>query len=239
MDKRMKRFVTQGADLTDWQPSTVYPLPEDVAHHVLHVMRMGPGDTLELMDRAQNLVSARLTAEGCLICLDHTTCPPHATRFQIHHGVALIKWPHFEWMLEKVAEIGISELTPLCCERSVIRVRDWETKAERLQKIITQAARQSLNPTPPILHAPMDVRTFVSSCDARSVYFAHPGTYPRLGEIAPSLEGDVRFVIGPEGGFSPQELAYLLSHATPVSLGTNVLRTETAAVACAMTRMLF
>ncbi len=234
----MKRFVTQTADLSDWQPNSVYSLPEDVAHHVIHVMRMGTGDTLELMDRAQNLVSVKIDRDGNVACLSHTTCAASQRRFSIHLGVALIKWPRFEWMLEKVAEAGIARLTPLCCERSVIRVQDWSHKSDRLQKIITEAARQSLNPMPPELCEPQKLQNFVSEAQEH-VYFAHIGNYPPLVKVASEFSGEVRFIVGPEGGFSPEEVAYLSSHATPFSLGSNILRAETAAIACAMTQLLF
>lgn len=235
----MKRFVTQTADLSDWQPDAEYPLPEDVAHHVIHVMRMGAGDTLELMDRAQHLVSAKINREGNVVCLSHTQCTASQRRFSIHLGIALIKWPRFEWMLEKVAEIGIARLTPLCCERSVIKVQDWSHKSERLQKIITEAARQSLNPIPPELCEPQKIQAFVTQGSRNHCYFAHLGDYPRLEDVASGFEGEVRFIVGPEGGFSPEEVVYLSDHATPFSLGAHVLRAETAAIACAMTQVFF
>jgi 16S rRNA (uracil1498-N3)-methyltransferase len=123
-------------------------------------------------------------------------------------------------------------------ERSVIKIQDWTHKSDRLQKIIAEAARQSLNPQPPHLETPKTVREFVANTDKQRTFFAHIGNYPRPSQIIPNLKGEIRFLIGPEGGFSPTETDFLLEHASPISLGHNILRAETAAIACAMTHLL-
>lgn len=234
----MKRFITQITDLSLWQPNGEFPVPQDVAHHVFHVMRMNVGDTLEFMDSAGNLVSAKITRDENVVCMTRTTVQREANAIDVSLGVALFKWPRFEWMLEKVAEVGVTSITPLCCERSVIKIQDWTHKSDRLQKIIAEAARQSLNPQPPHLETPKTVREFVANTDKQRTFFAHIGNYPRPSQLIPNLKGEIRFLIGPEGGFSPTETDFLLEHASPISLGHNILRAETAAIACAMTHLL-
>ncbi len=235
----MKRFVTRETDLSGWEEGGLYALPNDVSHHACTVMRLGPGDELELVDAAQNLIAARIQKNGDVLCCTHTTCAVHSKRFKITLGVALFKWPRFEWMLEKVTELGVSRIIPLDCERSVIKVSDWDKKSDRLEKIMVEASRQSLNPCPPILEKPQKLTTFLNGISHTNLFFAHLGDYPSLAELRPSLEGDLSFVIGPEGGFSPNEVELLTQNATPISLGPTVLRAETAAIACACTLSLF
>jgi len=229
----MKRFVTREIDLSGWEEGASYTLPADVAHHACTVMRMGPGDELELVDAAQNLITAKIQKSGDVLCTSHASCAITPKRFNITLGVALFKWPRFEWMLEKITELGVTRLIPLDCERSVIKVSDWDKKSDRLEKIIVEASRQSLNPCPPTLEKPQKLTDFLKLIPRQNLFFAHLGDYPTLAELGTKLEGDIAFVIGPEGGFSPNEVELLSQNASPISLGHTVLRAETAAIACA------
>lgn len=231
----MKRFVTRETDLTSWEIGGFYALPNDVAHHVCDVMRLGSGDDIELVDAHQNLIAARIQKSGEVLCLAHEACVMGQQRFDVSLGVALFKWPRFEWMLEKVTEFGVSRVFPIVCERSVIKVSDWDKKADRLEKIIVEAARQSLNPRPPVLAKPQKLSDFLATPPCSQLYFAHLGNYPTLSSRLSDASGAIGFVIGPEGGFSPQEVELLSANARPVSLGATVLRAETAAIACAAT----
>lgn len=231
----MKRFVTQTNDLLHCAEGEPFDLPADIAHHVCDVMRLGPGDSLEIADAFNNLVTARIKRDGRVDCQSIQKTAEIQRPYDVTLVVALFKWPRFEWMLEKVTELGVRRIIPVECERSVVKCADWAKKAERLDKIMVEASRQSLNPKKPVLEAPVTFKAFVAQNDVDSLYFAHLGNYPTLASCLPTWHGDVGFLIGPEGGFSPAEVETLLKCASPVSLGQTVLRAETAAITCAAT----
>ena len=136
-----------------------------------------------------------------------------------------------EWFAEKATEIGFDELTFLNCrfsERKVI-------KAERIEKILVSAIKQSLKANLPVLNEMTDFDKFISRDFPGQKFIAHcyEGEKPLLKDVL--LKGeDAVVLIGPEGDFSPEEVEKALSKGfQPISLGKSRLRTETAAlVAC-------
>jgi len=229
-----KRFITYAAPLDDWQEGQTFPLPDDVQHHAQNVMRLQSGDALEICHPNGILVSGCLDTAGCFRCTSKHILTQAVRRFQITLALSLIKWPRFEWAVEKITELGIQRLIPLQCQHSVIRISDWSTKAGRIEKIAAQAARQSLNPTPPEILPPQTLESFCHHCDT-ALFFAQPGTHLSLHDALSPLprQTKIAFIAGPEGGFSHRETDLLQSCASPISLGPNILRTETAAISLA------
>jgi 16S rRNA (uracil1498-N3)-methyltransferase len=133
-----------------------------------------------------------------------------------------------EWFAEKATEIGFDELTFLNCrfsERKVI-------KAERIEKILVSAIKQSLKANLPVLNEMTDFDKFISRDFPGQKFIAHcyEGEKPLLKDVLRKGE-DAVVLIGPEGDFSPEEVEKALSKGfQPISLGKSRLRTETAAL---------
>jgi len=235
-----KRFITYTAPLDDWQEGQTFPLPDDIRHHAQNVMRLQPGDALEICHPKGTLVVGCLDTGGHFQCTSKHIQTQTVRRFQITLALSLIKWPRFEWAIEKTTELGIQCLAPLQCQHSVIRISDWNAKAARIEKIAAQAARQSLNPIPPEILPPQTLETF---CHHRNtaLFFAHPGAHLSLHDALSPLprQTQIALIVGPEGGFSPRETDLLQSCASPISLGHNILRTETAAITLASVLALY
>ena len=154
----------------------------------------------------------------------------------------------YEWMVEKATEIGVDVLAPVIGERSERKV----CKTERLERLVLSAAKQSLKASVPLVSQPVSVLDFIASCsDSPS---SLPGTSSPLpggtlkliaycfeGEklsikeaLAASKLSNIVVLIGPEGDFSPKEVAAALRAGfKPVHLGSSRLRTETAALTAA------
>ena len=137
-----------------------------------------------------------------------------------------------EWLLEKATEIGLDTFTPLLCSHSERRV----LKMERLEKIVLSAAKQSVKAYFPQLNPLIGFDDFLAETDReadRFIAYLGKGVKGALKQNYKAGQ-DVCLLIGPEGGFSPQEAeAAAEAGFTPVSLGESRLRTETAAlVAC-------
>lgn len=211
-------------------------LPESEARHCIQVLRHKVGDRIHFIDGQGGLYEGEIAEAGKKTCLLKVISHKenHGKRpYRVHLAVAPTKnISRMEWLLEKATEIGLDTFTPLLCSHSERRV----LKLERLEKIAISAAKQSVKAYLPQLNPLTSFEAFLKEAPAEAGrYIAY------LGEgVKESLKQnykpgqDVCLLIGPEGGFSPQEAeAAVSSGFTPVTLGESRLRTETAAlVAC-------
>lgn len=209
-------------------------LGEEDSKHCIKVLRMGEGDTIEVVDGNGNLYTCRITMahpKRCAIeVLEVEKQVPHWG----HHivlGIAPTKnLDRIEWLVEKCVEMGIDRIIPLRCHNSERTV----VKTERLRKIMVSAMKQSLKATLPrldemtpidkVLQEPFDGVRCIAYCDEML-----PREQRHTIASAYTPGQDVLVLIGPEGDFSPQEVdAARASGFIPITLGESRLRTETA-----------
>ena len=209
-------------------------LGEEDSKHCVKVLRMGEGDTIEVVDGNGTLYTCRITMAHPKRCAVEVTermqQPPHWGH-RIVLGVAPTKnLDRIEWLVEKCVEMGVDRIIPLRCHNSERTV----LKTERLKKIMVSAMKQSLKATLPLLDEmtpvaqvlaePFEGTRCIAYCDEqlpRGQRLTLTGVY-RSGQ-------DVMVLIGPEGDFSPEEVqAARDAGFMPVTLGESRLRTETA-----------
>lgn len=206
-------------------------LDERDAHHLLRVLRLRPGQTISVADgsgrwRVCALVSARPDSWPAAAILEPAAevVDDPAPRPALTVAFAPTKGERPEWAVAKLVELGVDRVIPLMTARSVVRGDDQrnERRHERWTEIARQAAMQSRRVRLPVIDPPSDVAA-VASTAGTSAVIAVPGGDP------PTLRRPT-VLIGPEGGWSPEE-----ERAVPgtVGLGPLVLRTETAALAAA------
>jgi len=204
-------------------------LEEEESRHLLTVLRRKVGDRLQLTDGRGQLYEAELAEVGkrgaSARLLSTASTPPPVAR--LHLAIAPTKqMERLEWCLEKATEIGISDITLLRCqhsERDVVRL-------DRLEKVLVSAMKQSLQVWLPQLHGLVPFRQFVTSATETQKRLAWCADDP-LPHLKTTLAGGQSAVIaiGPEGDFSPEEVALALGEGfAAVSLGPSRLRTETA-----------
>ena len=207
-------------------------LPEEESQHAVKVLRMQVGDALTVVDGAGGFYKARITnphPKHCAFEITESIMEYGKRNFRLHIAIAPTKnIERLEWFIEKATEIGIDEITPIVCrfsERKVI-------KAERLEKIIVSAAKQSVKAYFPKLNPLITFDELIKTFQASQKFIAHCYEEDKRllqAEIQPSE--DVLILIGPEGDFSKEEVQKALSVGfIPVSLGNSRLRTETAGV---------
>ena len=229
----MHRLLAGTAELGGDSPA----LSKAAAKH-LRVLRPEDGEQIELFDgRGRWRVFAYgggvLRPSGPVMS---AAAPPPLTLF-----ACVTKGSRWDWTVEKSTELGATRIVPVVSARTIVRIpeAERESKRELWQRIAEEAARQSDAKWVPEVLAPVDfnaslplvraTRCFVGALTTPpakpfiSALLAQPGDPPA------GCSGDSLFV-GPEGDFTPDELAALVEIAEPVSFGPSILRAETAAI---------
>lgn len=206
------------------------------AQHLAKVMRAAVGDEVVLFDGSGAQFTATITRIAkAAVTLDilerhEVNCEP---RVELTLAVALPKGERQKWLVEKLTELGAARLVPLLTERGVAQPVD--AALARLRRGVIEASKQCGR------NRLMEIAPPQSAAE----YFAIPDTSfsgPRLiaepgGEALGTLPASTRQLtcaIGPEGGFTPAEVKAALDNQwRPVTLGTSILRIETAAIAIA------
>lgn len=203
-------------------------LNDEVRKHAVTVLRMQNGDRLMLMDGkgcSAEAVIVEADKKKLVVDLDEKVFHPVPPKKMVL-GISLLKnTSRFEWMLEKVTEIGITEIIPLLAERT----ERQHFREERFQQILVSACLQSGQYHFPVLHQPIKFTALFNADLPAAKFIAHC-----MEEDKPQLAGqseDSILLIGPEGDFTADEVVLALQHHfKPVSLGESRLRTETAGI---------
>jgi 16S rRNA (uracil1498-N3)-methyltransferase len=218
---------------------TVTLLDEEF-HHLVHVLRGKVGQRVELFDGQGASVEAvveKLSKREAQLSLVTEVRRDGAPGISLVLGVACPKGDRLKWLVEKGTELGVAELIPLVCERSVVEPR--ETKLAKLEQTVITACKQCRRNTLMTIRESQPLHEFVAEAPD-PVWIAHPG-----GESVKTLleeRGKERLdppmpiwaAVGPEGGFSETEIEQCVAAgARLVSVGRHVLRVETAALALA------
>ncbi len=210
-----------------------YTLSEDESKHAIRVLRLTIGSTIHITDGVGNLFRCEVSGTNpkrCEVVVREHFAEHNPLPYSLTICVAPTKSAdRYEWFLEKATEIGVSEIVPLLTEHSERKVVKWE----RDMRVVTAAVKQSLKAYHPKLHQlttfselvkrPFNGDKFIAHCEASQS--KQPLT--RLLTAA----SNVMILIGPEGDFSPEEIALAQEHGfRDISLGAQRLRSETAAV---------
>jgi 16S rRNA (uracil1498-N3)-methyltransferase len=155
--------------------------------------------------------------------------------------MAIYKFDHMEWALEKATELGVAAVAPVFARRSEKHLAlAAEKRAERWRRIVHEAAQQSRRSDVPLIHEPITLaaRVRASSAATRIVLAEQERTTTlrNLIEEAQAAAQDemptLEIAIGPEGGWAPEEEALFDANGwRAASLGPRILRAETAAIA--------
>ena len=195
---------------------------------------MKRGDELHITDGRGNMYRCKVVddnAKRCTVEVVHTTPNYEPLAYELVMAVAPTKnIDRYEWFLEKATEVGISEVYPLECDHSERR----QIKADREEKVITAAVKQSLKAYHPTLHDMTRFRDVVTMPFEGQKFIAHCnddlGEREYLGKLV-EKGGRSLILIGPEGDFSEEEITFALNNGfKAISLGKERLRTETAAL---------
>ena len=224
-----------------WNPDRL-ALDSAEAHHAVDVLRMKEGDRATVFNgegSEAEVEFAKVGRQGVeLRRLSVHKAPPLACRVTL--GQAIPKGKNMELILEKATELGAAEIVPLLSERTVVRgtEAEHERKQHKWQRTVVEACKQCGQNWVPRVHPARTPKAF----------FEGGAKYDLM--LIASLQGDARslkerlvefggrpksvlILVGPEGDFTPAEIALAKSHGCrALTLGPIILRTETAALYC-------
>lgn len=216
-------------------------LDVELSRRIARVLRLQPGDRITLLDGLGNELDAEiatLSKNGSTAkILGSTPCLNEAS-LRMTLAMAIPKGDKLELIVQKCTELGISRMIVMNAHRSVARIDDdnRSRRIERLKKVAAEAVEQCGRCIVPDIAGPLsmdEVKIEIGNCDAAFVACEDE----RGRSLKDALDGkldlkSVIMLIGPEGGFTLDELGIMLAAgAEPVSLGKRILRCETAAIA--------
>jgi 16S rRNA (uracil1498-N3)-methyltransferase len=209
-------------------------LPEETSKHIVSVLRMQEGDELQLTNGQGTIVRAKISIAHKKNCTLNAIeiFQSVDSRKPVTLAISLLKNPsRFEWMLEKVTEIGIRSVIPLISQRT----ERQHFRADRMKNIMVSAMLQSQQSWLPEIMEPVSFAEVLKMGYFENKYIAHclPEERSTLSREINKLATSI-ILIGPEGDFSPSEISAAIDQGyKPVTLGDNRLRTETAGVVAA------
>src|SRR5438270_8942600 len=228
-----------------WDPSAL-TLRGTEAHHACDVLRMKSGSRLVVFNGRGREVTAEVVdvtrGEVRLRKLHETETPP--LRCRITLAQAIPKGKNMDLIVQKAVEIGAAEIAPLISERTIVDLdkKEAEQKQAKWQQIAIEAAKQCGQNWLPQLNTPRKLKDFFSDAgnfDLRLIGSLQPdaihfkkilGDYTDQHRDRPK---SVLMLVGPEGDFTPAELALAKTHGClPITLGPIILRVEPAAIYC-------
>jgi len=229
----------------NWNPDGL-SLSGAEAHHARDVLRMKRGDRAVLFNGRGREITAEIVdlagKEMRLRKLHETETPP--LRCRITLGQAIPKGKNMDLIVQKAVEIGAAEIAPLISERTIVNLdqKEAEQKKAKWQQVAIEAAKQCGQNWLPQIHPPRKLKDFFShtgTSNLRLIGSLQPDAIHLKRILADYSEQhrdwpkSVLMLVGPEGDFTPAELALAKTNGcAPITLGPIILRVETAAIYC-------
>lgn len=210
-------------------------LEGDEARHLSRVLRAKVGDEVRVFDGSGVEWPATVAAirrDEVAVDLGEPLQSVEAKLARLTLAVALPKGDRQKWLVEKLTELGVARLLPLVTERGVAEATD--SARARMERGVVEACKQCGRNRLMEIAEPLTLEALAAGFPAAVRLIAHPGSATALVGRIGDPDQEILAAVGPEGGFSADEIAAAVAAGfTPVGLGPQILRVETAAIALA------
>ena len=213
-----------------------FTLSDDDSFHIEKVMRMKIGDLVEIVYDHETYISVIESFHPVICSINKKTDENNEMNKKIIICQSLVNEQKMDYILQKSTELGMYKFIPYKAVNSIIKVNDkTDKKVDRWQKIVKEASEQSKrNIIPEVLNI-MDIKELINyKADLKLICSTISDN--KLKNVIKEYKNydTIMLVIGPEGGFDPKEEDMFINNGfIPISLGSRVLRTETASL-CAL-----
>lgn len=218
-----------------YEPNIGFPvtvLSESESNHCVKVMRQVTGDKILVTNGLGKIYKAEISVshhKHCEVEILEEFAEMPRRNYKLHMAVAPTKsFDRYEWMLEKLVEIGVDEITPILCEKSE---RD-KINTERCRKVLISAMKQCRSGLLPHMNEGVQFSKFIKTLEPQNALIAHcfEAEKSNLTQIQ-AANSSITILIGPEGDFSLTEVEKANAQGIKaLDLGNSRLRTETAAL---------
>jgi len=215
--------------------STPVHLNDDAAGHIGRVLRMKVGEQISLFNGQGGEYLCELIEVGkksvVAMPLEFNDINVESP-LSIHLGQGISRGDKMDFTIQKSVELGITEITPIFSKRCGVKLsaERLAKKHQQWQKIAISAAEQSGRNRITTIHPPIDISEWLKQSSDEIKLTLHPRAEHSIKTITVPKSG-VRFLVGPEGGFTDEEIAQTKQQDfTDIRIGPRVLRTETAAL---------
>jgi 16S rRNA (uracil1498-N3)-methyltransferase len=220
----------------------------DEAHHLGRVLRLRPGAMVDATDGTGRLYTVRLVAldaTGAWGSIEARTEPGRESPCAITLAQGILKGDRMSWLVQKATELGVTRIAPMETARVVARLAGGAAaRHTRLERIAREAVKQCGRVVVPVVDPPRalpEVVREIGDHDVAWVFWEGGGQALAAAAAATGPPGRLLLLVGPEGGFTPDEVALAEgAGARLVSLGPRTLRAESAGLAAvALCQFLF
>ena len=211
----------------------------DRAHHLARVARLREGEEVEASDGERLFLATVSRATSTHLEFEiKQQLPAPRPGPSVRLEMAIFKFARFEWLIEKVTELGVTSIVPIAAERSDKHLLHAASKrSERWSRIAEEAALQSRRMAPPVIEPTLAFEKLVFEKESKPSprLILDPTGEPLKDVLAQGARSDApaqaTLLVGPEGGWTEDERsAAQAAGYLPVSLGRSILRAETAAL---------
>ena len=203
------------------------------ADHLVRVLRVRVGQEFDI-------VANGVVRQGVVVAIADSLVdfelgeeiPAEPTAINLTLLLAIFKFDRMEWAIEKCTELGVTRIVPVIARRTDSHLASASAKrVERWRRLTVQAAEQSRRASPPEIANPVKLREAVTLPAELKIVLSEAEEQSQLRNVA-TPSGAVLLAVGPEGGWTEEELELFRKHDwLSASLGSTILRAETAAIA--------
>ena len=226
--------MTRRRWIADTFTDTTASLTGDQALHLARVLRAQPGQIFDVVANGflRRATVVNVTEHEVTFALGEELEAEAA--LPVHLLLAIIKFDHYEWGLEKLTELGAARITPVIARRTEKHLAHAAAKrVDRWRRIALEAAQQSRRSDLPKVDDPLTLKLALAQTSAPvKLLLAETEQENSLAAALEDVPGEIALAIGPEGGWTADEMTlFSESGWRHVTLGPRILRAETAAIA--------
>ena len=209
------------------------------AHHALKVMRLKNNDQLILFNGDGSDYTGQvinISKRQVKVSIKSKKNIRSESNLRVILLQALTSSEKMDLIIQKTTELGISEIQPIVCERSIVKIKKEkiEKKLSHWRQVAIAACEQCGRAKIPKIHEPENITKYLEriiESDKDTKIILSPEASKSLDNIAPNIKQDIKVLIGPEGDFTKKELDLSIQNGfSPIKIGPRILRTETAPI---------
>ena len=216
------------------ETSSIVKLPFDLIHYMVKVLRLRPGNQIKLFNNNEGEFLGTIVSinKGDIsVSVGQQVRTPSEDSVRFHVALSIIKGERMDYAIQKAVELGVTSLTPLYSRFSEVKIKNknhLENKLHHWEKVVLNASQQCGRLSLPQVREPINLTELIEKSESDIFLLLDSSGSRNLNDI--SFKKDFYLVVGPEGGFSDEELEYSSKKTEIITLGPRTLRAETAPV---------